>query len=138
MGTLTHDAPPPAAMFRLLPDLPPHAVGFVLDGTTTRPDIEALYREVDRAIEAGHVHLYGEVAGLGGLTLDALGEHFGRGLGMLTQIGRIDRYAVVTDTPWMAAVARLQGALLPGLEVRPYPVAEHDAALAWVSEPLAS
>jgi hypothetical protein len=125
-------------VFRILPDLPPHVVAFTLDGTTTRRDIEALYREIERAMEAGHIHLYGEIAGLGGLTLDALGENVGRGLRMLTQIGRIDRYAVVTDTPWIAATARMQGAFLPGLEVRPYPTDDRDDALDWVSEPLAA
>ncbi len=125
-------------MFRLLPDLPPHVVAFVLDGTTTRPDVEALYREVERAMGAGHVHLYGEITGVGGLTLDALGENLGRGLRLLPSIGRVDRYAVVSDTGWITSAARLQGAFLPGLEVRPFAEAERDAALGWVSEPLGS
>ncbi len=125
-------------MFRLLPDLPPHVVAFVLDGTTTRPDVEALYREVERAMGTGHVHLYGEITGVGGLTLDALGENLGRGLRLLPSIGQVDRYAVVSDTSWIASAARLQGAFLPGLEVRPFPTAERAAALAWVSEPLGS
>ena len=108
-------------MFRLLPDLPPHVVAFTIDGTTTRPDVEALYREVERAMESRHVHLYGEITGVGGFTLDALGENLGRGVKMLTAIGKIDRYAVVSDTPWIAATARMQGAFLPGLEVRAFP-----------------
>ena len=123
-------------MFQLLPDLPPHAVAFVIDGTTTRPDIEALYREVEGAVRRGHVHLYGEITGLGGLTLDALGANAGRGFSLLSSLGKIDRYAVVTDTPWIATAARMQGTLLPGLEVRTYPRAEREAALAWVAEPL--
>lgn len=123
-------------MFRLLRDAPPHVVAFEIDGTTTRPDIESLYREVERALGGGHVHLYGEIGGLGGLTLSALGEHLSRGLQMLTSIGQIDRYAVVSDVPWIATVARLQGSFLPGLEVRAYPLAEREAALAWASEPL--
>ncbi len=125
-------------MFELLPDLPPHAVAFVLDGTTTRPDVDALYREVEAAMARGHVHLYGEIAGLGGLTLDALGANAGRGLALLPSLGQIDRYAVVTDTPWIEAVARMQGTFLPGLTVRTFPRAERDAALAWVAEPVAS
>ena len=125
-------------MFQILPDLPPHVVAFTLDGTTTRPDVEALYREIDRAMARGHVHLYGEVAGLGGLTLDALGEHLGRGLRTLPQLGQIDRAAVVSDMPWITSAARLQGSLLPGLAVRSYPTAARDAALAWVAEPVAS
>ena len=124
-------------MFRILPDLPPHVVAFEIDGTTTRPDVEALYREVERAMGGGHVHVFGQVGGLGGLTLDALGEHVGRAVRMLPDVGRVDRVAVVSDVPWVATVARLQGSLLPGLKVRSFPVAEREAALAWASEPLA-
>ncbi|MEM1115129.1 MAG: STAS/SEC14 domain-containing protein [Bacteroidota bacterium] len=123
-------------MFRLLSDTPPHVVAFEIDGTTTKPDIELLYRAVERAMGGGNVHLYGEIGGLGGLTLDALGANLGRGLGLLTSLGQIDRYAVVTDVPWIASAARIQGSLLPGLTVRAWPRADAEAALAWASEPL--
>lgn len=123
-------------MFRLLRDVPSHVVAFEIDGTTTRPDIETLYREVERAMESGHIHLYGEIGSLGGLTVAALGEHASRAFGMLTSIGRVDRYAVVSDVSWVETIARLQGSFLPGLEVRAYPLAEREAALAWASEPL--
>lgn len=123
-------------MFRITPDLPAHVVGFEVDGTVTKRDIEALYREVERTMDGGHVHLVGEVTGVGGLTLDALGANLGRGLSMLTQISKVDRYAVVTDTAWIARLARAQGALLPGLEVRVWPVIDKADAVAWASEPV--
>ena len=124
-------------MFRILTDLPSHVVGFEIDGTVTRRDIEALYREVERAMDGGHVHLVGEIAGVGGLTLEALGANLGKGLAMLTRLGSVDRYAVVSDVGWITQTARLQGALLPGLEVRAWPRADRAAAVAWASEPLA-
>ncbi|WP_412060968.1 STAS/SEC14 domain-containing protein [Rubrivirga sp. IMCC45206] len=124
-------------MFRLLPDLPPHVVGFVLDGTVTRPDVDALFREVEGAMARGHVHLVGEITGVGGLTLDALGAQFARSFGLLSKLGKVDRYAVVTDTGWIEALATAQGAFLPGLDVQVWPRAERDDAVAWASEPLA-
>lgn len=124
-------------MFRLLPDLPPHVVGFVLDGTVTRPDMDALFREVEGVVRRGHVHLVGEITGVGGLTLDAVGAQVERSFGLLRQIGKVDRYAVVTDTGWIRSVAQVQGALLPGIDVRVWPRDERDAAVAWASEPLA-
>jgi hypothetical protein len=125
-------------MFRLLPDLPPHVVGFVLDGTVTRPDMEALSGAVEAALERGHVHLVGEVTGIGGLTLDAIGSQFARSVQLVPQIGKIDRYAVVTDTGWIATLARAKGGLLPGVDVQVWPRAERDEAIAWASEPLAT
>ena len=121
-------------MFRILPDLPPHVVAFEIDGTVTRPDVDALFREVDRATAAGHVHLVGEVTGVGGLTLDALAANVRQSLGLVAKLGRVGRYAVVTDTPWIATVARAQGVLLP-FDVRVWPRAERADALAWASEP---
>ena len=124
-------------MFRLLPDLPPHVVGFVVDGTVTRPDVDALFREVGGALDRGHVHLVGEITGVGGLTLDAVGAQARRTFELLPRIGRVDRYAVVTDTDWISGLARAQGAFLPGLTVRAWPTSERAAAVAWASEPLA-
>ena len=121
-------------MFRITPDLPAHVVGFEIDGTVTKPDVEALYREVDRAVGRGRVHLVGEVAGVGGFTLDALAANLRPMLGLVTKIGRVDRYAVVTDTPWIAAAARAEG-LIPGIEVRVWPRADKAQAVAWASEP---
>ena len=123
-------------MFRITTGLPAHVVGFEIDGTVTKPDIEALYREVERAMDGGHVHLVGEIAGVGGLTLDALQANLGRGIQMLTRLGRIDRYAVVTDTSWIATLAKAQGSFLPGLDVQVWPRAERDDAIAWASEPV--
>ncbi len=125
-------------MFRITTGLPSHVVGFEIDGTVTKPDIEALYREVDRAMDGGHVHLVGAITGVGGLTLDALGANLGKSMALITQIGKVDRYAIATDTPWIARLGQLQGSLLPGLTVQVWPTAELDDAVAWASEPLAS
>lgn len=121
-------------MFRITQDLPSHVVGFEIDGTVTKRDVEALYREVERALGRGRVHLVGEITGLGGLTLDALATNLRQTLGLVTKIGRVDRYAVVTDTPWIAAAARAEG-LIPGITIRVWPTVEKAQAVAWASEP---
>lgn len=123
-------------MLRLYPDVPPHVVAFEIDGTVTAPDLDDLYAAVEKAMDGkGPVHLYGEIHGIGGLTLDALGSNFKRGIALLPRIGRVDRYAVVTDKSWITTMAQLEGALIPGLEVKTWSVAHRDEALAWASEP---
>lgn len=124
-------------MLTLLPDLPDHVVGYVLDGTATAPDIRGVYREIEAATARGRIHLFGEIAGLGGLTLDAVGQSLRESFRVVRRVGQVARYAVVTDEGWISGVARAQGAFLPGLEVRAWPRAERDDALAWVREPLA-
>ena len=122
-------------MFRLLSDLPPHVVAFEVDGTVTKPDIEALYREIDGALARGRVHLVGEITGIGGMTLDALRVNAGKGAGLLPRLGQIRRFAVVTDEGWIGTLAKAQGALVPGLEVRVWPRSGLGDAVAWASEP---
>ncbi|MEM6328392.1 MAG: STAS/SEC14 domain-containing protein [Bacteroidota bacterium] len=123
-------------MLRLDPDTPPHVLSFEIDGTVTAPDMDDLYNAVERVTDGkGPVHLIGEIHGVGGLTLDAVGTSFKRGMGIIGRIGRVKRYAVVSDRGWIRTLAELQGAAIPGLEVRVYPTAERDDALAWASEP---
>lgn len=126
-------------MLTTLPDLPAHVVGYRIDGTVTESDIASVYRTLDAAARGGdRLHLYAEITGIGGMTLDALAANVRRGfrsLGVLRQIGR---YAVVSDVGWIRSVAQLQGAALPGLAVRAWPEAGAAEALAWASEPVAS
>ena len=125
-------------MLRLNPDVPPHVVAFEIDGTVTAPDMTGLYRAVERAMDGkGPVHLYGEIHGVGGLTLDALGSNIKRGFALLPRIGRIDRYAVVSDRSWITTMAQLEGAVIPGLTVKTWPTSQREDALAWASEPAA-
>lgn len=124
-------------MLTLLPDTPAHVVAYVLDGTATAPDIRNVTREVEAATARGHVHLFGEIAGLGGLTLDAVRESLRESFRVVTRLGQVDRYAVVTDEGWIGTVAKLQAALVPGLDLQVWPRAEREDALAWAAEPLA-
>ncbi|MEM1055200.1 MAG: STAS/SEC14 domain-containing protein [Bacteroidota bacterium] len=123
-------------MLRLHPDTPPHVLSFEIDGTVTAPDMDDLYNAVERVTGGkGPVHICGEIHGIGGLTLDAVGASFKRGLGLIGRITRVKRYAVVTDTGWIRTLAELQGAAVPGLTVRVWPTSEREDALAWAAEP---
>ena len=123
-------------MLKLLPDLPAHVVGFRLDGTVTDADMALLYRAVEQALERGKIHLYAEITGLGGLTLDALGTNVKRGMALLPRLGQVKRYAVVSDVGWIQSVASFEGAVIPGLTVRTWAEADADEALAWASAPV--
>ena len=123
-------------MLTLLPDLPDHVVGIRLDGTVTDADVELAFRAVEQAMARGHVHLYAEITGLGGLTLDALGTNVRKSLALLPRLSRVDRYAVVSDVGWIRSVAAFEGAVVPGVEIRAWPEADADDALAWASAPL--
>lgn len=122
-------------MLRIDPDVPPHVVSFTIDGTVTARDMDGLYRAVEGAMGGKRpAHVLAEIRGVGGLTLEAVSTNVKRGLGLLPKLGRIRRYAVVTDLGWLAGLAKAQGAAIPGLEVRTYAPEDRADALAWVSE----
>ena len=123
-------------MLRLHTDTPRHVLSFEIDGTVTAPDMDDLYNAVEKVTEGkGPVHICGEIHGVGGLTLDAIGASFKRGAGLIGRIARVKRYAVVSDIGWIKTVAELEGAVIPGMTVRVWPTAHREEALAWASEP---
>ena len=123
-------------MLRLHTDTPAHVLSFEIDGTVTAPDMDDLYNAVETATDGnGPVHIVGEIHGIGGLTLDAIGASFKRGVGLIGRLGRVKRYAVVSDVGWIKTMAELEGAVIPGMSVRVWPTAQRDEALAWASEP---
>lgn len=48
-------------------------------------------------------------------------------------LGKFDRCAVVSDTDWLRTAAEIEGALIPGLEIKAFQLSEHDDAEAWLN-----
>ncbi|MEZ5800621.1 MAG: STAS/SEC14 domain-containing protein [Nitratireductor sp.] len=46
---------------------------------------------------------------------------------------RFDKAAVLADEAWLRKFAEWEGALLPGLEIRSFPLEEEQAARAWLA-----
>lgn len=65
-------------------------------------------------------------------TLSAMGVK----LGMLPQLfkllGNYERCAILTDEGWMRTIAEIEGALIPGLEIKGFPLDQGEAAEAWL------
>jgi hypothetical protein len=115
---------------------PDTVVAFRISGQIDEVDIERGYQAVEEAL-ARHdrVALYVE-GDIGGMTLGALAKDFQYALGTLREIHRFPRAAVVTGQDWVRWIAWVEGAVLPGIEMRVFSPSEKDAAMAWVSEPL--
>lgn len=122
-------------MLELLPAPAPHVVAFRVGGTLTGGEVERVFTALDDALaEPGTVNLYVEITGLSGLTLEALVKDTAKSLRLLGRLDRFGRYAVVTDTRWIRTAAGIEDRLIPGLEVRAFPLAESEAARAWVMD----
>lgn len=122
-------------MLEMLP-APDTVVAMRMTGRIDRADIERAIEAVDAAL-ARHerISFYAE-ADIAGMTPGALARDIGYGLGMLRELHRVPRAALVTSQDWMRRIARVEQAILPGIEIRAFTPAEREAALAWVSGPL--
>lgn len=121
-------------MIEHLTDFPDDVVGFACKGHVTRADYDSvLIPAVEAAFEThGKLRLYYQVdADFAGVAPGAAWEDFREGMRHLT---RWERIAVVTDVEWIGHTIRTFGFLMPG-KVRIFPLAEQEAARAWITAP---
>ncbi|MDW4498245.1 STAS/SEC14 domain-containing protein [Sulfitobacter sp. D35] len=64
----------------------------------------------------------------------ALGVEFGRLPKLFSMISRFDRCAVLCDQSWIRSVAEIEGALIPGLRIKAFPLVQKEAAESWLAE----
>jgi len=121
-------------MIELLSAPAPHVVAFRVGGKLTAREVERVFDALDDALDLHEtVNLYVEITELSGVSLAALVKDLAKSLGLLGRLKRFGRYAVVTDAQWIQQAADLEARLIPGLEVRAFPLAESDGAEAWAT-----
>ncbi len=64
----------------------------------------------------------------------ALAVEFGRLPKLFGLIGKFDRCAVLSDVAWIRIAAEIEGALIPGLDIRAFELGENDAAEVWLAK----
>lgn len=67
-------------------------------------------------------------------TLGAIGLEFARLPKMFKLIGKFERAAVLADEGWVRRASEIEGALIPGLQIKAFSLAEEDEAEDWLSE----
>ena len=55
---------------------------------------------------------------------------------LLGLIRRFDRAALVSDSEWLRGAAEMEGAVIPGLQVKAFPLAARNDAEAWLDTPV--
>ena len=65
-------------------------------------------------------------------TLAALGVEFMMMPKLFRLIGKVAKAAVLTDEDWIAKASIIEGALIPGLEIRAFDLEDEGAALAFL------
>ena len=67
-------------------------------------------------------------------TLGAIAIEFSRLPSMFGLIKKFDRCAVLADQEWLKTASEIEGALIPGLEIKAFDPDEEAAAEAWLAE----
>jgi hypothetical protein len=113
-----------------IPTLPSGVIGFRVEGKLAAEDYrDTLAPAVKHAAEDGDVRLVIVVPTFEGTDPEAVWEDAKMGLTNWTAWKRV---AFVTDVEWMGNAMRWLGWLSPG-EVRHFPLAEQEAAIAWAA-----
>jgi len=67
-------------------------------------------------------------------TLGALAIEFSRLPSMFGLIKRFDRCAVLADQEWIKKISELEGALIPGVDIKAFGLDDEAVAEAWLAE----
>jgi hypothetical protein len=65
-------------------------------------------------------------------TLAAIGVELSRLPALFSLIGKFNRCAVLADENWIKAIGELEGALIPGLEIKGFDLNNEAVAEAWL------
>lgn len=119
-------------MLRPLTDLPAGVIGFEAEGELRADDYrDVLVPAVEGEVGAGRdIRMVFVFTSWDGFSGGAAWQDLRLGM---SHLARWKRVALVTDIEWMAHLTSLFGWMSPG-EVRVFPGADRDAAVAWAAE----
>jgi len=117
-------------VIRELSDLPPGVIGFeVADMVKAEDYRDVILPALERAAASGEVRFVVVIPEFRGMSGGALWQDLKVGIEHLRAWKRI---ALVTDIEWMSFMTTLFGWMTPG-EVRHFPLAQRDEAIAWAA-----
>lgn len=101
-----------------------------LDAGTMRAALDDLVAKAE-GVEGGRM-LY-TISDFAFPTLGALAVDFGKIPSLFSMIRKISKCAVIADASWLRAIAEVEGALFPGLEIKAFAMDEVAEAEAWLA-----
>ncbi len=116
---------------------PPHVAAFRVEGKLTEDGYDAIVAALEaRLAEHERIAMYFDMRGMSGMTPAAFGKDVAYSVRKLGEWHRFARGAVVTDSDWLTGLVRFGSAFFPRIDMRVFPGAEHEQALAWASTPI--
>ena len=110
-------------------------IDIVLEGTL---DADAMRQGLDDLIEMSKDMKHGKmlytITSFSMPTAAAIGVEMTRLPQLFQLLGRIDRCAVLTDTSWLRTASEVEGALIPGMDIKGFALDQREAAEAWLED----
>jgi hypothetical protein len=108
-------------------------IGFRLAGSIDADGLDRTFNEFRRVLEGNDkVRVYVEVENIGWESVETFFRNMKMKLDVLGEIGKFEREAVVSDKGWLEIATKVGDVLLPGFDVRHFPVAHKERALEWI------
>ncbi len=119
-------------MMTMIPMEDDRVIGVRINGHIRVEQMAEMVEAVEAKLEDHEkLRAYVELEALGDIDLKALFADLKMGL---DHWYRFERKATVTDMKWIGTVADVVAPLFPSIELKVFPTAARDAAIAWVSE----
>lgn len=114
---------------------PKHLVAMKLSGSLTADDVTKAYEATDAALKDNErISFFAEIEDATSLTLEGFAKDLVNGLGQFGKLSKYYRAAVVTNSGWIGALARVEGLVFSSIDVKVFEPEERDKAFAWASE----
>jgi len=120
-------------MLEIIPFEEKHIIGLRLEGSIDNEGLERAFAKFREAFESNDkIRVYVEVEGIGWESTETFFRNMKMKLDVLGEIGKFEREAVVSDKGWLEIATKIGDVLLPGIDVRHFPVADKEHALEWI------
>ena len=112
----------------------PDRVDIELDGELDADGMEdGLLKLLDASEGVEHGRMLYTIRAFEMPTFGALSVEFRLMPKLFSLISKFDYCAVISDAGWLRTAAEIEGALIPGLEIRAYTSEEREVAEAWLA-----
>ena len=113
----------------------PNRIDIEFSGKLDSEDMEAALDELEsKAKDIEHGRMLYRIGEFKLPTLGAIRLEMSRLPSMFKLIKNFDRAAVIAEKKWLRTVGEIEGALIPGLEIKGFEPGEEAAAEAWLAE----
>ena len=120
-------------MFRVIPN-GPNRIDVEFSGKLDSEEMKAALDELISKTEGfEHGCMLYRIGDFELPTLGAIGVELSRLPELFTLIGKFDRAAVLTGKKWIQNASEIEGALIPGLEIKAFDLDEEAEAEAWLA-----